>query len=165
MEGWYTYKSKEMLYNEHSQAGHPEVLPDKTQKKRSASSDRERSGGQDPPRQKTMAEKRKKAKYTPDLARKMYQFFVGYEGAGLPSLEKFARCVGMTVDDLEGFRGHKLFDRAYRECRQIRRDYLIDRGLERRFDPSLTKFLLTLDEEEHSRENTGDIRLHLEVKE
>ena len=111
-----------------------------------------------------MAEKRRKVKYTPELAGKMYRFFIGYDGAGLPSLEKFARQVGMTVDDLEGFRKHSIFDQAYRECRQIRRDYLIDRALERRFDPSLTKYLLSLDEEEQNRESTGDIRLHLEVK-
>ena len=115
--------------------------------------------------QATMAERRKKAKYTPDLARKMYQFFLGYSDGGLPSFRKFAGSVGMTLADVEGFRRHRLFEAAYRECMAIRRDYLIDRALERRFDPSLTKYLLSLDEAEREREEVGDIQLRLEVSE
>ena len=86
----------------------------------------------------------KKSKYTKDLARMMYRFFVEYEDAqGAPSFQKFARKIGVTTEDLNSYRNHKKFDMAYRECSEIRRDYLIDRALTRRFDPSFVKFLLS----------------------
>lgn len=59
-------------------------------------------------------------------------------------------------------RRHKTFNSAYLECQQIRRDYLIDRALDKRFDSSFTKFLLTLDGEAESNDS-GDFTLHLEV--
>ena len=94
----------------------------------------------------------------------MYRFFISYEDRGAPSFQKFARSMGLTVADIEGFRSHKKFDLAYRECQQIRRYYLIDRALDKRFDGSFTKFLLTLEDEGESGES-GDFTLHLEVTE
>ena len=84
-----------------------------------------------------------KKKYTCDLPRKMYTFFKNYSDAGAPSFMKFAISIGATLDDIERYRKHSEFDRAYRECSEIRRDYLIDNGLSRRSDPSFTKFILT----------------------
>ena len=81
-------------------------------------------------------------KYTSDLPRRLYTFFLGYEGAGAPSFSKFARSIGATLDDIERYRRHGEFERAYHECSEIRRDYLIDNGLVKRFDSSFTKFLL-----------------------
>ena len=106
--------------------------------------------------------KKPKTKYSPELAGKMYRFFIGYEDRGAPSFQKFARSVGLTTADIESMRSHKLFNSAYLECVQIRRDYLIDRALDKRFDGSFTKFLLTLDGEDDSSEK-GDFTLHLEV--
>ena len=88
--------------------------------------------------------KGKALKYTSDMPRNMYKFFLGYsEACGAPSFSKFARSIGATVADIEGFRKHAEFERAYEECNEIRRDYLIDNALCKRFDGSLTKFLLT----------------------
>ncbi len=109
--------------------------------------------------------KKSKIKYTTDLPRRMYLFFTEYADGGLPSFVKFARSIGATLAELEGFRKRREFDRAYRECEEIRRDYLIDGGLTRRFDGSFTKFLLSLDGERDAAENEGDITLRLEVKE
>ena len=103
-------------------------------------------------------------KYTSDLAGRMYYFFLRYEDRGAPSFQKFARSVGMTTEDLESFRKHKRFERAYRECEEIRKDFLIDRALDKRFDSSFTKFLLTLDSEGADRDD-GELLFHLEVKE
>ena len=86
--------------------------------------------------------KRKTGKYTSDLPRKLYTFFTGYSDVGAPSFAKFARAIGVTLEDVESYRKHAEFERAYRECSEIRRDYLIDNGLVKRFDSSLTKFLL-----------------------
>ena len=86
---------------------------------------------------------KKKDGYTKDLPRKLYTFFIGYNDTGAPSFAKFARSIGTTLNDLEGYRKHKEFERAYRECSEIRRDYLIDNGLTKRFDSSFTKFLLS----------------------
>ncbi len=74
----------------------------------------------------------------------MYTYFLNYEGSsGAPSFSKFARAIGITLEDLCAFREHDEFDRAYRECNEIRRDYLIDTALAKRCDSSLVKFLLS----------------------
>ena len=86
--------------------------------------------------------KKNHSKYTSDLPRRIYTFFLNYDGPGLPSLSKFARSIGTTLQEIEAFRGHGEFERAYQECSEIRRDYLIDNGLVKRFDSSFTKFLL-----------------------
>ena len=85
-------------------------------------------------------------KYKKALPRLLYTYFVTYnETFGAPSIAKFAKSIGATVAELEGFRTHGEFDRAYRECNEIRRDYLIDNALGKRFDSSLVKYLLDLD--------------------
>lgn len=86
--------------------------------------------------------KGKAKKYTSDMPRKLYSFFIGYsESVGAPSFSKFARSIGVTCSDLQAFRKHAEFERAYVECNEIRRDYLIDNALSKRFDGSLTKML------------------------
>ena len=85
----------------------------------------------------------KKAKYRRDLPHRMYGFFIGYDGVGVPSFDKFARTERLTLEDLREFRRHKEFDRAYRECSEIRRDYLIDNALSKKQDASITKFILS----------------------
>lgn len=105
---------------------------------------------------------KKPLKYTPDLPGRMYLFFISFEDRGAPSFIKFARSIGATSLDLERFRKHRRFDLAYRECQAIRRDFLIDRALDRRFDPSFVKFLITADGES---EEGGEFVLSLEVKE
>ena len=107
--------------------------------------------------------KKLKKKYTEGLVGQMYHFFLGYEGRGIPSFNKFAISVGLTTEDIEKFRSHKRFDRAYRECLEIRKDYLIDRALDKRFDGGFVKFLLTLEEDTSS--DGGELLLRLEVKE
>ncbi len=110
--------------------------------------------------------KKRKTKYSSDLPRRMYGFFTAYSDAGVPSFSKFARSIGATLAELEGFRSRKEFDRAYRECSEIRRDYLIDNALNKRFDSSFTKYLLSIEygEAENASEN-GDLTLRLEVSE
>lgn len=84
-----------------------------------------------------------KQSYNRGFARKMYDYFLGYgENTGAPSFEKFARRVGCTAEDIERFRENATFERVYKECLEIRRDYLIDNALTKRFDPSFVKFLL-----------------------
>ena len=87
---------------------------------------------------------KKKSIYRKDFPHKLYVFFASYsETSGAPSFLKFARSIGVTTEEVEAFRAHKEFDRAYRECERIRRDYLIDNALTKRFDSSFTKFLLS----------------------
>ena len=86
----------------------------------------------------------KGVKYERDLPRRLYTYFVSYkETVGAPSFSKFARSIGATLSDIERFKKHKDFLRAYNECNEIRRDYLIDNALCKRFDGSVTKFLLS----------------------
>jgi hypothetical protein len=112
-----------------------------------------------------MMGRRKKAKYDDELCGKMYRFFLAYDDKGLPSFSKFARSVGLSTEDVERFRAHRRFEAAYRECKEIRRDYLIDRALDKRFDGSFTKFLISCESEAESNDGAGDISLHLTVTE
>ncbi len=101
-------------------------------------------------------------KYSNDLPRKMYCYFSSYEGSGAPpSFDKFARSIGTTLAVLLSFRGHKKFDEAYTECNEIRRDYLIDGALTKRFDSSFTKYLL----DSETEGGTGEVSITLEVQE
>ena len=88
---------------------------------------------------------KKGKKYDKDFPRLLYSSFLAMvNDAVVPSFSKFARSTGLTVSELEGFRKkHTEFDRAWRECIEIRRDYLTDSALTRRYDPSFVKFLLT----------------------
>ncbi len=89
------------------------------------------------------SEKAKSRTYDRELPKKMYAYFLHYDDAsGAPSFGKFAASVGLLPEDLEKFREKPTFDCSYRACNEIRRDYLIDRALCRRFDPSFVKFLL-----------------------
>ncbi len=104
--------------------------------------------------------KRKKAKYQSDLARKMYTYFISYDGVGAPSFAKFARSVGMTLEDLLSFLNRKSFKDCYIECSEIRRDYLIDNALTKKFDGSFVKFLLDYEtKDDKSEENALDLTL------
>ncbi len=105
----------------------------------------------------------KKARYKKGYPRMMYLYFTGYdEPHGAPSFSKFARRIGITVAELESFRSKKDFDAAWRECSEIRRDYLIDNALCKRLDASFTKFLLG---EEQTADSTSDFKLTLQVVE
>lgn len=105
---------------------------------------------------------RKKRKYASDLPGRMYGFFKSYsDPQGAPSFAKFAMLQGLTVADLEDFRKHERFDRAYRECMEIRRDYIIDRALTRRFDASVTRMLLDL---EAPTDEGSEIKIRFEME-
>lgn len=103
----------------------------------------------------------KRTGYSKELPRTMYRYFATYADSGAPSFCKFAISIGVTPEQLRGFRRHSKFDRAYRECSEIRRDYLIDNGLTRRIDPSLVKFLLDLESDEELREEGLEVRLEV----
>ena len=109
--------------------------------------------------------RRQKAKYDSKLCGKMYRFFLGYEDRGLPSFTKFAISIGLSTEDIERFRKHARFEAAYRECQEIRRDYLIDRALDKRFDSGFVKFLISCEDEGKAAGDLGDISLHLKVTE
>ena len=105
---------------------------------------------------------KRKARSANELAGRMYLYFIGYDDRGAPSFAKFARTVGMTTDELKQLRSRKKFDRAWQECLHIRRDYLIDRALDKRFDSSFTKYLLS-EEETRIGDDSGELTLRLEV--
>ena len=94
----------------------------------------------------------------------MYSYFISYnEPTGAPSFSKFARRISVTLEDLESFRKHREFDAAWRECSEIRRDYLIDSALSKRMDASFTKFILS--DIENGKDTEDKIHFTLEVLE
>ena len=102
-------------------------------------------------------------RYKKELAKKMYLYFANYsEPSGVPSFGKFARSIGATLEEISSFRTWRRFDRAWRECSEIRRDYLIDMALTKRFDSSFSKFLLSL-ETDGGEGEAGELSLSLEV--
>ena len=108
---------------------------------------------------------RRKAKYKSDLPHRMYTYFITYQDPGAPSFDKFARAAGLTLAELESFKAKREFERAYRECNEIRRDYLIDNALTKRFDSSLVKFLLSSEYgmDKSVSEEDGNLTVSLEV--
>ena len=106
--------------------------------------------------------KMRRAKYDPALPRLMYTYFSEYSAAvGAPSFTKFARSIGVTLRELNSFRKRRKFDTAWHECNEIRRDYLIDQALSKRFDASFTKFIYTA---EFGDENKGDSDMNITVE-
>lgn len=94
----------------------------------------------------------------------MYGYFTTYDEVGAPSFTKFARSIGVTLSELSEMRVHKRFDEAYRECSEIRRDYLIDTALAKKHDPSFVKFLLTTEfGMGESTEADNELKITLEV--
>ena len=110
--------------------------------------------------------KHSRLKYTKDMPRRLYTFFATFDDpTRAPSFQKFARSVGGTLDDLKRFRKNEKFERAYRECSEIRRDYLIDSALTRRFDPSFVKFVLSDEFSMCEDESANSISVTIEVVE
>ena len=108
---------------------------------------------------------KKRISYSRQLPSKMYTFFSSYSEGGAPSFGKFAKSIGATLEEITAFRGHREFDRAWRECSEIRRDYLIDNALNKRLDSSLVKFLLCAEYGmKDSKEDTSDNRLDVTVE-
>jgi hypothetical protein len=85
----------------------------------------------------------RRCEYKDSFPKQMYTFFTAFSDAGVPSFSKFARSLGVTLSELESFRENFEFERAYKECSEIRRDYLIDNALTKRYDSSFTKYLLS----------------------
>lgn len=106
--------------------------------------------------------KTRKQGYERDLPRRLYTFFAGYDDEkSAPSLQKFARANGFTTEELLAFQKNEDFARAIRECSEIRRDYLIDRALTKRFDASFVKYLL--DGESNKGTEDSSLSVTLEV--
>ena len=96
----------------------------------------------------------------------MYTYFSTFAEGEAPSFVKFARSIGLTLAELNGYRVHSEFERAWQECNEIRRDYLIDNALCKRFDGSVTKFLLAAEygmgeRKEDSAEKSLDFTLRV----
>ena len=104
---------------------------------------------------------KKKKGYFSGIEKEMYLYFSSFDEQSAPSFSKFARQKGLTLEELLSFRKRKLFEKAYRECVEIRRDYLKDRALTKRFDPSFVKYLL--DTEVDADDANEDIRFYLTV--
>ena len=107
--------------------------------------------------------KTRKMKYSPSLAGKMYSFFANYNDAqSAPSFDKFARSIGATRATLESFKKHSKFSQAWLECEEILRDYLIDRALTKRFDPTFVKYMLSNESDDGT---ANDICVRIVVEE
>ena len=107
---------------------------------------------------------KRKTKYTKEMPKLLYTSFASHtDKRSAPSFSKFARSIGATLGEISEFKEHKEFERAWKECNEIRRDYLIDMALTKQFDPSLVKFLLTAEfgmgEKEDKSEGALDVTL------
>ena len=99
--------------------------------------------------------KKKRVKYQKDRPHRLYAFFIGQRDSTIPSFSKFAVSIGACLEDVKEWRKYREFDRAWRECSEIRRDYLIDAALTRRLDGSFAKFLLTEEVSAYPEESGG----------
>lgn len=111
---------------------------------------------------------KKGKKYDSTFPKQLYLFFINaVNDSSIPSFSKFARSVGLTLSELEAFKKHDEFERSWRDCLEIRRDYLTDCALTRRYDPSFVKFLLSAEfgVGEKSDEDDKDISVTITVEE
>ena len=69
-----------------------------------------------------------------------------------------------VLASLEKYRKYNEFDRAWRDCIEIRRDYLTDCALTRRYDPSFVKFLLDFEAEAELSEKDEGFALTVKVE-
>jgi len=163
LEGEYTYGEANICYNTIA-GGESAVLSDGTSDGAAWSHARRLSKNSPRERRKMEGKRKGRAKYRPEYPALMYRYFRGFDEQGAPSYLKFAESIGATREDIELWRRHKRFDRSYRECSEIRRDYLIDNALTRRFDPSFVKFLIGYEFGEDTSAD-GDVSVRLEVVE
>ena len=106
----------------------------------------------------------KKAKYKREYPEQMYEYFVSFSDKGAPSFGKFAIKIGVRLSELEGFRVHNKFDVAWRDCSEIRRDYLVDCALKKQHDPSFSKFIIQYETEvENAKKESEGLTVSLEV--
>lgn len=108
---------------------------------------------------------KKNKKYDKDFPKQLYTYFTtSVTDFSIPSFSKFARSIGVTLASLEEYRKHSEFDRAWRDCIEIRRDYLIDCALTRRYDPSFVKFLLDFEMGKENEESDDGFALTVKVE-
>ena len=80
-------------------------------------------------------------RYQKQIGEKMLRYFV--EGDGFPTFVKFAKLMGVTPADLDGWRKtSKHFREVYGQCAEILCDAVAEGALHRRLDPSFSKFYL-----------------------
>lgn len=109
--------------------------------------------------------RKKKVKYRKDFPKMIYTFFVTYKETGsIPSFEKFAQSIGATLAEIESFKRYGEFERAWRECAEIRKDILIDSALCKKFDSSLVKFLLASEYRMGDEADEGDNSLSVTLE-
>ncbi len=107
-------------------------------------------------RARMKAKRKKRSGYKKELCAAMLRYFsLPTEGAwdeirerGLPSFLKFANSMGITLEELKGYREkHAEFRSAYSECEARLYDLLVDGVLMKRFDSTFARLLLQAREE------------------
>ena len=78
----------------------------------------------------------------------LLDYFKGFCGeGGAPSIAKFSKEYGISIAKLQRLGKRSDFREVMNECSELRRDYLIDCGLTKRFDASFVKFVLQFESE------------------
>jgi hypothetical protein len=94
-------------------------------------------------------------KYDPSYCEHMLTWFESGEWATIPTFEKYSVKIGVCTATLRKWKDeHPEFSAAYRQCRSLQCNYLIDGGLGGDFNPGFTKFVMmnTQDWSDRSKE-------------
>ena len=96
-----------------------------------------------------------KSKYKARYAKEIVEYFTDYAESfeakkrrkGVPQFSKFARKIGVTLRTLENWREkYKKFADACEECEAIKRELVVDGGLEEEYNSRFAIFLLEQEE-------------------
>lgn len=105
-------------------------------------------------------------KYKPIYCRKLWEYFMTYDGKGIPQMSEFARTIPVTVKTLRNWRNiYEEFALVYEACMDYQAELLTNGGLTGAMNPRMVQFELSANHKrrEYTRiaaeEKQGDVEM------
>ena len=105
-------------------------------------------------------------KYERRYCRRLWEYFMTYEGAGIPQMSQFARQIGVDEKTLRNWRNaYEEFGVVYQACMDYQRELLNNGGLTGQLNPRMVQFCLSANHKvrEYTRINAEDKGVDVEM--
>lgn len=105
-------------------------------------------------------------KYKPSYCRKLWEYFMNYDGKGIPQMSEFARSIPVTVKTLRNWRNnHEDFSVVYEACMDYQAELLNNGGLTGTMNPRMVQFILSANHKvrEYTRINAEEKQGEMEM--
>lgn len=99
------------------------------------------------------------SKYEPKYCRKLWEYFMTYEGPGIPQMSEFARSIPVALKTVRNWRNaHEDFGVVYQACMDYQQELLNNGGLTGTLNPRMVQFVLSANHKvrEYTRINAED---------